>query len=194
MRKKWTRRTFLGASVASAIVRGGGGTKGLAAGPGGSRAQERSPAPVFDSRQRELLRAAIDEVIPAGEGMPSASEAGGVEYLERGARSEAEIREPLRNSLARLDALARTRFNQPFTQLARADRVAALQALEMEAPGLFEPLRDCVYESYYTQPAVWKLIGYEFYPTNGAGPRMKPFDEAALAQVRKRPKFYREAP
>ena len=193
MRKKWTRRTFLGASVASAIVRGGGGTKVLAAGPGGNPAQETS-SPVFDSRQRELLRAAIDEVIPAGEGMPSASEAGGVEYLERVARSEAEIREPLRNSLARLDALARRRFNQPFTQLARADRVAALQALEMEAPTLFAPLRDCVYESYYTQPAVWKLIGYEFYPTNRAGPRMKLFDEAALAQVRKRPKFYREAP
>ena len=53
-------------------------------------------------------------------------------------------------------------------------------------------LRDLVYEAYYTQPRVWKLIGYEFNPTNEAGPHLKPFDESVLAQVKKMPRRYRE--
>jgi hypothetical protein len=60
------------------------------------------------------------------------------------------------------------------------------------APKCFSTLRDSVYEAYYIQPQVWKLIDYEFYPTDQPGPRMKPFDEAVLAQVRKLPKLYRE--
>ena len=43
------------------------------------------------------------------------------------------------------------------------------------------------------QPQIWKLIGYEFYPTDHQGPHMKPFDESVLAEVMKKPKFYREA-
>ena len=68
----------------------------------------------------------------------------------------------------------------------------SLRALERDKPDTFAVLRDYVYEAYYTRPAVWKLIGYEFYPTNQAGPRVKPFDESALTQVRKKPRYYRE--
>jgi hypothetical protein len=57
---------------------------------------------------------------------------------------------------------------------------------------LFKVLRDFTYEAYYLQPKVWKLIGYEFHPTNERGPSMKPFDESALGEVRKRPRYYRE--
>jgi hypothetical protein len=72
--------------------------------------------------------------------------------------------------------------------------VDALKRLERRPPAeLFATLRDFTYEAYYTRPKVWKLIGYEFYPTNQSGPRMEPFDEAVLAQVRKMPRLYREA-
>ena len=88
--------------------------------------------------------------------------------------------------------MSETKFHQDFSSLPPAQRFETLTALEAGMPEAFAKLRDLVYESYYTQPAIWKLIGYEFHPTNEAGPHMKPFDESVLAQVRKLPKHYRE--
>ncbi|MGA8597283.1 MAG: hypothetical protein WB676_21425, partial [Bryobacteraceae bacterium] len=80
----------------------------------------------------------------------------------------------------------------PFDRLSPEARVSVLKAYEESAPQNFALFRDCVYESYYTQPSVWRLIGYELYPTDHPGPHMKPFDENVLTEMRKRPKFYRE--
>jgi hypothetical protein len=85
------------------------------------------------------------------------------------------------------------RFEKGFTELIEKDRASALEELERDAPPQFSLLRDTVYESYYTQPAIWKLIGYVPYPTDHRGPHLKPFDETLLADVRNRPKMYREA-
>jgi hypothetical protein len=71
--------------------------------------------------------------------------------------------------------------------------VEALKQFEIENPAQFAILRDFVYEAYYTQPQIWKLIDYQFHATDQKGPHMKPFDEAVIAKVRNKPKFYREA-
>jgi hypothetical protein len=190
--KKWTRRKFRDSSLkGSAMIAGGlaiAGRERLS----GTTVQS-APSPTgLDSHQQKALRAAMDELIPAGDGMPAASEVGGVEYLSQLARRSPEIRQVLVKSLARLEGEAQRQFANGFAALAHADRVAALQQLERRHPGAFARLRDYVYESYYTQPRVWKLIGYEFYATNQSGPRMKPFDESVLAKVKKMPKLYRE--
>ena len=62
-----------------------------------------------------------------------------------------------------------------------------------ENPAQFAVLRDFVYEAYYTQPQVWKLIDYQFHATDHEGPRMKPFDEAVIAKVRTKPVYFRKA-
>jgi hypothetical protein len=193
MKKKWTRRKFLETSLISSVVIGGGVATGT------TRAiathKETPSAPGLDRRQRELLRAAMDEIIPTGDGMPAASEVGGLEYLDQLARKAPAIQRQLGKSLASLEEISRKQLAKDFLSLSRAQRVEALRQLEKQKPSaLFVRLRDHVYEAYYTQPKVWKLIGYEFYPTNQHGPHMKPFDEAVLAEVRKKPKFYREAP
>lgn len=137
----------------------------------------------------------MDEIIPASDGMPAASQAGCVEYLDRLVRRSATIKEELRRSLAALEAASAERFRRSFLRLSRRQRVEVLTALETRAaPDSFDVLRDYIYEAYYTRPRVWKLIGYEFYPTNESGPGMKPFDEAVLAQVRNKPTFYRKVP
>jgi hypothetical protein len=141
----------------------------------------------------ETLRAAMDEIIPAAEDMPAASEVGGVEYLDRVARKEPEVKKALQRSLAALEELSSNHSGRSFASLSRGDRAKVLRKLEKQAPAeLFTTLRDFTYEAYYTPPRVWKLIGYEFYPTDESGPRMKPFDESVLAKVRKKPKLYRE--
>jgi len=147
----------------------------------------------IDPRLKDLLRVAMDTIIPATDGMPSANAAGGVRYLERLAQSEPVIKRKLEGSLNALNQVSLKFFNSEFSALPPEKRVESLKQLESQAaPELFADLRDSVYESYYTQPLVWKLIGYEFYPTNHHGPHMNPFDETVLSQVKKMGQLYRE--
>jgi hypothetical protein len=183
---KFTRRKFLRTTLAGSLAAGAPAT-GKASEVSGAVA----PA-VHESDQRESLRAAMDELIPANDGMPSASEVGGLEYLDRLGREELQIAQDLKQALDSLERLSQSRFRSAFTGLSSPQRVDALGALEAGSPEVFAKLRDYVYESYYTQPRVWKLIGYEFYPTNQSGPHMKPFDESVLDKVRQMPKLYRE--
>jgi Gluconate 2-dehydrogenase subunit 3 len=167
----FTRREFLAASAAAPLI------------------AIETRAAVFNESERALLQAAMDEIIPAVDGMPAASEAGGVSYLERVAGADAQVASEIRNALVALGKCSA----DPFEQLGHEARITALQKLESGASLEFAHLRDYVYESYYTQPKIWKLIGYEFYPTDHPGPHMQPLDESILADVRKRGKLYREA-
>ncbi len=80
-----------------------------------------------------------------------------------------------------------------FSKLSHSDRIAALKELEGTSAAHFTLLRDSVYEAYYTRPLVWKLIGYELFPTDHPGPHMKPFDKSVIAVVSKKPRYYRLA-
>ncbi|MGA8596248.1 MAG: hypothetical protein WB676_16155, partial [Bryobacteraceae bacterium] len=74
----WTRRKFLNSSLAApALI----SVSDL------SRANPASAGEALTSEEQATLKAAIDEIIPAGDGMPSASEAGGVAYLVALART-----------------------------------------------------------------------------------------------------------
>lgn len=204
--KKWSRRKFLEAGVVGSIAVGGAGVvrippaqsvrppAGSAVGSkAGGATQPGAVAPATqDAPQQELLRCAMDEIIPAGDGMPAASEVGGVAYLEKLCSTDQKIAQELRGSLAALDELGQKRFQSAFVSLSHEQRVQALTTLEQEEAAAFETLRDYVYEAYYEQPQVWKSIDYHFYPTNEGGPNLKPFNEDVLAQVRKKPKYYRE--
>ena len=172
----WSRRHFLGAGAAAALI-----------------TIKAAPAEAIDIHERRALLLAMDTIIPAGDGMPSASEAGGLAYMEQLARNEPEMTKQLSQSLQALEAVSLRRFEKGFTELVEKDRVSALEELERDASPQFSLIRDTVYESYYTQPAIWKLIGYVPYPTDHQGPHLKPFDETLLADVRNRPKLYREA-
>ena len=88
--------------------------------------------------------------------------------------------------------MSKKNHRKQFASLASEQRVEILRAYERQSPEEFAALRDLVYEAYYTQPRVWRLIGYELHPTNESGPHVKPFDEAVLAQVKKMPRRYRE--
>lgn len=186
----WTRRKFLSASAAAPI------TAPVAldlvttieAAP-----RETTSSGALSEQERNVLHAAMDEIIPASDGMPAASEAGGLQYLKRIAAEDAGVVDDIRKSLAALNKCSEQLFEKAFDRLEREARVAALTKLETAAPVDLARLRDYTYEAYYTQPGIWKLIGYEFYPTDHPGPHMKPFDESILAEVRKRPKLYREA-
>jgi hypothetical protein len=195
MNRRWTRRRFLETGLKGSIMVGSGVATGTlrAKAPAAER-QARLPVSGLTQAQRELLRATMDEIIPAGDGMPAASAVGGVDYLDRLVSQDSDIRAELVRSLTAVQQLCRQQLGKDFIAISQEDRLETLRKLEKQQPEILASLRDYVYESYYTQPRVWKLIGYEFYPTNGAGPKMKPFDESVLAKAKKMPKLYREVP
>jgi hypothetical protein len=196
MKRDWTRRKFLERALKGSFVAGGAVTADII-----TPAQAHADDPAgrirraYDEQQRKLLRVTMDEIIPAADGMPSVSEVGGPEYLTRIAGQSSQIKREIEKSVSALAALSRKQFGREFTALAPAERVEALKKFEAQRPKPnFVRLRDYIYEAYYTQPKVWKLIGYSFYATSGRGPAMKPFDPSSLDRVRKMPKVYREAP
>jgi hypothetical protein len=193
MKKSWTRRRFLETGLKGSIAVGSGVAAGtLRATASAAEGHTRLPVSGLPQAERELLRAAMDQIIPAGDGMPAASAVGGLDYLDHLSSQDSDIRADLEGNLTALQQLCRQHQGKGFTAISQEGQLEALKTLEKQQPDTFASLRDYVYESYYTQPQVWKLIGYEFYPTNAAGPKMKPFDESVLAKVKRMPKLYRE--
>ena len=187
MRKRWTRRGFLRAAAAGTLA-----TTGAARSIGTLSLTERrsSPSP-FPANVRATLRAAMDEIIPAETGMPAASGAQVMRYLEDLSARDPSVKRDLRRAAS---ALERRAGPGRFVSLSAARRVQALAALEKHERTVFTSLRDYVYEGYYTNPEVWKLIGFEFYGPERPGPGVAAFDEKALERVRSTPPLYRKVP
>jgi hypothetical protein len=166
-----------------------------AAAPALERLGEAAPAPPpLDAPQRALLVAFADEIIPATDEMPSASQMGPAAYLERVAAADPAIAASLGDAVTSIDRRARAAHAEAFASLAGPARVALLQAMEKEEADLFRAARDFVYESYYTNPLVWKRIGYDFIGAESAGPPLEPFEEALLERVKVLPRLYRAIP
>lgn len=137
--------------------------------------------------------ALIDEIIPRTGGIPAASEVGTMPYLELLAESEPQLPITARESLRVLDALSAGQSARSIGELAPSARGELVARFAEASPELFARLRTYVYEGYYLQPAVWKELGYEPFPTLAPGPIMEPFDPALLNRVRAMPRLYREA-
>ena len=180
MAGSWTRRRFIATALAGAAV------PSLA-----RRAAAKTPplAAPFSPRAREALSAALDALVPPGDGMPGALEAGVLAYLEGVAALDLDVKADLRKAAAALDRRAP---RGSFAALDGAARVRALESLEKKEPAVFAALRDFVYEGYYTRPEVWKRLGFEFYGPDRPGPGVPPFDEKAVERVRALPPLYRK--
>ncbi len=174
---KPTRRVFLGANAATPIL----------------ITAIQPAAPTLAQDVQRALKTVMDLIIPGSDGMPSASEAGGLTYLENLMQRNKDAAMDIRKGLDVAEAFSERSFKRPFSELEKNDQIAVLKQMEDTALGVFDALRGYVYESYYIQPAIWKLIGYELYPTDHMGPHLKPFDDSLLANVRKMPKLYRDA-
>ena len=182
--RNWTRRRFL-RTAAAGTVAATAADRAIAALSAGTWPSS-SP---FPAGVRATLLAAMDEIIPASDGMPAATAAHVMRYLDDVSARDADFRRDLRRAAAALDRRARPRR---FASLSAARRLRAIAALEREEPVVFASLRDSVYEGYYTNPEIWSRIGFEFYGPERPGPGMPPFDESAVKRVRAVPPLYRK--
>jgi Gluconate 2-dehydrogenase subunit 3 len=181
----FTRRGFIEAGVLVSI--------GVSAARAIGTSQEQGrPTAALDLPERDVLRIVMDEIIPAGDGMPAASEVGSADYLARLMGGNSQIAERIRGSVAVLEGLSRDHFQSSFGLLQHDDRLTLLTMFERQDAASFSSLRDFVYEAYYLQPRVWELLGYQCFTTNRVGPQMNAFDEKVLGKVQKMPRNYRE--
>ena len=193
MKKKMSRRKFLEAGAISSAAVIGGIAVNLPALPGRIYSPKPESLSALNSDERALLQSAMDEIIPAADGMPAAREVGSMAYLDGLTITYPVVAEELHGSLNALDALCRRSQGASFSDVTNGQRVEVLTALEKQGGYAFTSLQQLVYEAYYTRPAVWKLIGYTFQPTDGMGPPVKKvWNEALLSNVRKKPRGYRE--
>ena len=107
--------------------------------------------------QRAQLGALADQLIPAGGGLPSASDAGVAgRYLDEVLGSLPDLREPLQAALRAVDGL------EP----------AAASAVLREDPAAWSVLTAIVPAAYFMNPEIRAAIGYP-------GLEKRPIDEAA---------------
>ena len=179
----WSRRHFSKAVISAQLLLASGAfTLPLAC----AKTKNSETDSVLDNSQQETLKLAMDEIIPANNKMPSASEAGGVTYI-LGIVAELPDLLPLFEAvIGQIDDMS----NDNFSKISSEIRVTILKTLEDTKPELFKVLKDFTYESYYTNETVFKLIGYELHPTGTMGPKMEPFDDSLLDRVKNLPPMY----
>ena len=134
----------------------------------------------FDAAQRAVLAGLADVLIPAGDGMPSASAA---TVAEEGLDQVLAAVPGLRASLA--DVLARAQGREP------AEVVASLARTDPAAYGV---LTEVVTAAYFMNPNVRKAVGYTGQGPSPLDPRVDYMEDGLLESVIKRGRIYRPTP
>ena len=136
----------------------------------------------FDSKRRALLGALADVLIPSGDGMPSASEAGVAgRWLDEVLKLRPDFGSPLS---AVLDGVK------------GAEPAAAVARLRTDDPAGFGVLAEVVAGGYFLNPNVRKAIGYPGQQPVPIEPERPPDYEqdGLIASVIARGRIYRPTP
>ena len=183
----WSRRKFTKAVIsAQALLASGMITLPLAC----DESKKTEGSTPLDNSQQETLKFAMDEIIPANDKMPSASEIGGVNYILKILEELPDL-SPLFISLtAKIEGQSLQQSSSAFSKINSEERITVVTTIEQTEPALFKVLKDFTYESYYTNDAVYELISYEPHPTGTTGPEMEPFDKKLLERVKNTPSMY----
>jgi hypothetical protein len=139
-------------------------------------------APLLDADARARLAALADALIPAGDGMPSASEAGVAgEWLDAVIAAEPGFGPALAAVLADADV---------------ADPAGELRRIESTDPGGWGVLTTVVAGAYFLNPAIAERIGYpgrRAIPVD-ADPSPDWLEDGLLDSVKSRGTIYRPTP
>lgn len=141
----------------------------------------------FTNHELEVLGSAMDAVIPEGDGIPSATAAGGTEYLRTLGWEYPTIQAELRRFLDILSRTSSAALHAEFDSLHKDQRIEVLKTLEQQEALAFSGFVSYVYEAYYTRPQVLGLVACPSTPV--ATDDL----EKLLARVRRVEYHYREA-
>jgi hypothetical protein len=134
----------------------------------------------FDQEERALFAALADVLVPAGDGMPSASQAG---VADQWLDAVIVARPDLVNALK--DVLGKARQHNP------SETVAEWRSQDQAA---FEVLAEIVPAAYFMNPEVQQAIGYAGRHPRPIDPRPDYMDHGLLESVIRRGPIYRPTP
>ena len=137
---------------------------------------------VFDDEARSRLALLADQLIPAGDGMPSASEAGVAgEWLDAIVAAEPGFGPALASVLAQADV---------------SDPAGALKRIETTDPNGWGTLTTVVAGAYFLNPAIAKKVGYPGRPAIPVDDGSEPdwLQDGLLDSVKSRGPIYRPTP
>jgi hypothetical protein len=134
----------------------------------------------FDPAQRAVLAGLADVLIPAGDGMPSASAAA---VAEEGLTQVLAAVPSLAASL--VDVLSRAKGREP------AEVIASLARTDPAAYGI---LTEVVTAAYFMNPDVRTAVGYTGQGPSPLDPRVDYMEDGLLESVIKRGPIYRPTP
>jgi hypothetical protein len=134
----------------------------------------------FDSAARAIFAGLADVLIPAADGMPSASQA---DVAGRWLDAILDARPDLTEGLS--DVLAKARHRDP---------IGVMTDLRANDPAAFEVLAEIVPATYFMNPAVRQAIGYDGQGPQPIDPRPDYMEDGLLESVIRRGPVYRSTP
>ncbi len=187
-----SRRTFIegvvaastaaGALAATARPAAGGAPAATAdAGDGARVAGDAAVFEVLTPAQGRLLAAVLNRLIPVGDVMPGAGDAGVAGYIDQALLDAPHLRRPVSDLLDELRGCG-------FARLPGPEQDERLRRLAADRPASFDVLLHAAYAGYYSAPSVLTAAGW--LPA-GSAPS-EPFDRALLDAVRRRGPIYRD--
>ena len=138
------------------------------------------------------MTAVLNRIIPPNDQMPGAGDLGIAAFIEDVAARSTDLTRLFNEGLAEIAVTAGKNSTQAFESLSNTSKDELLKAVETALPVFFDQLVLQTYNGYYTNPAVFKAIGYELpkTPTPGAQPEL--LDVSLLDQQRQREPFWKK--
>ena len=149
-------------------------------------------AKVFHASQNHLIRAVLNRLVPAGDGLPAAGELDLVDHLDRAACSTTGTRRMFVDGIRRIAVESERRHAKAFEDLAAGEQDAVLRHVERGHRVFFDALVSHVYQAYYSHPVVVRLLGLEVRPPQPHGHALPPFDAATTQAMSRRAALYRK--
>ena len=147
---------------------------------------------IFSSDQRSLLTAVINRIIPSKDQMPGAGDLGIGAFIEGVVAENSGLTRMFNEGLAEIAVAAGPNPTEAFESLSAVSKDELLRTVETALPAFFDQLVLQTYNGYYTNPEVFKAIGYQLPdpPVPGAQPAL--LDESLLDQQRNREPFWKK--
>jgi len=147
---------------------------------------------VFSTDQRFLLTAVINRIIPPNENMPGAGDLGIGAYIENVAAANSVLTRLFNDGLAEISVAAGQRSTEVFNGLSDQSKDELLRVVETAHPAFFDQLVLQTYNGYYTNPEVFKAIGYELPDPPKPGDQPELLDVSLLDQQHRREPFWKK--
>jgi hypothetical protein len=144
-----------------------------------------------------VMRAWAETIVPGDGPWPGAGELDTVEYIDANLVRAPRLRHMALDVLDASDVRSEQKHSAGFARLSLTERVGVLDGIEQDFPNAFVLIKELVYESYYRNSSVLKVVEAQTgfhprYPVDGFGRPNADEVMQMLSEMADRPSIVRE--